>query len=348
MNAIIIDQFNKLIQQIKAEYLNAQMENNTKDAEMHSYRLKQMKRVLSTILMLDFEIKSAADLKDIPGIGAGTLKRISEILETGRLAELDNKYDQPRQAKINAIHDLLKIIGVGDRLARKLVVELGITNIDAFRAAVERGDIRVGRQVKLGLKYYDVLQKKIPRSEIGQIEKYLSIKAHEINADLQIVICGSYRRGRATSGDIDVILYHPNVKYIRQIFGPEKYGFPAYLELFVELLHKENFLLDDLTTGRIKYMGFCQYKNNPVRRIDIRFMPYNSLPAAILYFTGPVQLNEDMRQRAKKRGMLLNEYGLYLVDSHGNRVALPIESERDIFEDIGMKYLTPAEREKYA
>ncbi|XWV25450.1 putative DNA polymerase family X [Tupanvirus deep ocean] len=52
--------------------------------------------------------------------------------------------------------------------------------------------------------------------------------------------------------------------------------------------------------NKMKYMGFCKYKLNPIRRIDIRFMPYNSLPAAMLYFTGPAALNEEMRNKQKK------------------------------------------------
>ena len=46
MNAIIIDQFNQLLKQIEAEYLNAQVENNIKEMTMHKYRLQSIKKVL--------------------------------------------------------------------------------------------------------------------------------------------------------------------------------------------------------------------------------------------------------------------------------------------------------------
>jgi DNA polymerase beta len=150
------------------------------------------------------------------------------------------------------------------------------------------------------------------------------------------------------SNDIDVMIYHPDVKFVRQIFKPESYDLKSYLELFVDLLTKDGFLLDHLSVDKMKYMGFCKYKSYPVRRIDIRLMPHNSLSAAMLYFTGPAQLNEEMRLRAKKRNMLLNEYGLFLVDSHGNRISVPIHSEKDIFNELGMIYLTPKERQSYA
>ena len=353
MNNLIIDQFHKLIEQIRAEYLHAQIENDVKEIEMHSYRLKQTKRVLNILLSLDFEIKHPSDMSGIPGVGEGTIKRIKEILETGHIAGLNAKYYNPAMmAKINSIRELLAVIGVGEKLARTLVLEKNITNVDEFKKAVANKQIRVSRQVLLGLKYYDILKRNIPRTEIRQIEKYLSKKAKEIDANLDILICGSYRRGRAISGDIDVMIYHPDVKFVRQIYKLEELGIKPYLELFVELLNKEEFLLDYLSQDKMKYMGFCKAWDNFInpkltlvaRRIDILWMPCNSLPAAMLYFTGPAQFNRDIRKLAKQKHLHLNEYGLFIVNSCGNHIPVPIHGEKDIFNELGMKYLTPSER----
>jgi len=94
-------------------------------------------------------------------------------------------------------------------------------------------------------------------------------------------------------------------------------------------------------------MGFCKYKNSSVRRIDIRFVPYNSIHTAMLYFTGPMELNTRMRNNAKKRNMILNEYGLFKETPDGKK-QVKINSENDVFKYLGMKYLTPTEREKYS
>ena len=100
MNSLIVDQFNKLIRLIKAQFLDASLDNNLKDMEIHGYRLKQTKRALSIILSLDFEITSENDLRGIPGIGKGTLARIKEILETGKLAELNSSLDDKNITRI--------------------------------------------------------------------------------------------------------------------------------------------------------------------------------------------------------------------------------------------------------
>lgn len=348
MNKTIIDQFNQLIKQIQAEYFHAQIENDLKEMKHHEFRLKSIKKSLNIVKKLDFEITRPDDLKGIPGIGAGTLRRITEILEHGYLSELHHKYKPKKQKKITSIQELMQVFGIGDRLARKLVVEHGITSVDALKKAVKRNKIKVSDQVLMGLKYHGIVQRDIPREEIRQIEKYLKREAKKIDPELEIMICGSYRRGKAVAGDVDVMLYHPKVEYTNHIRNPDAYGLKPYLVLLINALEKKEFLLDAVAFTEMKYMGFCQYQNNPVRRIDIRYMPYHSIYTGMLYFTGPYELNEEMRRQAKKRGMILNEYGLYRVDAEGNRTLVPIRSEREVFEKLGMKYLSPEERETYS
>lgn len=350
MNAAIIEQFNKLIAQIQAEYLNAEVEGNTKDISNNKFRLSAVKKSLAAIKKLDFEITNEADIKGISGIGPGTIRRVKEILETGHLSEIESKYGKSKQNKINSIMELGQVIGIGNKLAKKLVVENKIANIDSLRKAIDSGKLHVNDKILLGLKYYGTVKGNIPRKEITLTERYLTQIAKNINPDLTTMICGSYRRGKPTSGDIDVLMYHPLVKFSNYITNPSRYNLEPYLILFVDKLVDNKFLLDHLTDKNYhsKYMGFCQYKNNPVRRIDIRFVPYNSIYTAMLYFTGPHELNTMMRTRAKKRQMILNEYGLYKVDLNGNKHQLPITSEADVFKYLGMEYLTPEKRESFS
>lgn len=350
MNTVIIEQFSQLVKQIQAEYLNSQVENEVKEMKMHSFRLQTVKKILAILKRLNFEIKDASDLKGIPGIGEGTIRRVKEILETGHLSELKGKYTKKKQAKIDSIQDLEKVIGIGSSIAKKLVVKHNIRSVAELKKAIKNGTIDVPASIKLGLKYYGIVQGSIPRAEVEIIEKFLRKEAKKIDPKLEIIICGSYRRGKATSGDIDVLVYHPDVITAKHIIDPTKYKLDSYLERFIDELTDNGFLLDSMTGENyiIKYMGFCKYKNNPVRRIDIRYVPYQSLPAAMLYFTGPYELNTEMRTAAKKRGMILNEYGLYILGENGERTLVETESEADIFEALGMGYLDPEEREAYS
>ena len=350
MNSQIIDQFNQLVKQIQAEYLNSQIENDVKETKMHKFRLQTIKKILGILKKLDFEITDPSDLEGIPGIGKGTIQRVREILENGKLKELTQKYDKKKQAKINSIQELEQVIGIGSSIAKKLVTENKITSIEELKKAVKSGKLKVNELVKLGLKYYGVIQGNIPRNEVEITEKYLVKEAQKVDPGLEIMICGSYRRGKKTSGDIDVLMYHKKAKTSQYITNPEKYDLKPYLELYVKKLTDDGFMLDHLTDKNYnrKYMGFCKYKSYPVRRIDIRFVPYNSLPSAMLYFTGPYELNTIMRSAAKKRSMILNEYGIYEIDEDGNKTPIKIKSEADIFKILGMNYMTPEQRESFS
>ena len=119
-----------------------------------------------------------------------------------------------------------------------------------------------------------------------------------------------------------------------------------YLKSFVKKLKKDMklnknkpLIIDDMTDKNIetKYMGFIKYKNNPVRRIDIRFVPYESYNYALLYFTGSKDLNKKMRQIDKNKGYTLSEYEL--VNKKGKQFIA--KSEKDIFKKLGMEYLPP-------
>ena len=94
---------------------------------------------------------------------------------------------------------------------------------------------------------------------------------------------------------------------------------------------------------KTKYMGFGMFKSlglNKIRRIDIRLIPMVSYWPALLYFTGSYDLNQTMRLNAKKLGYKLNEYGLY--NEKGKM--FKVNSEKDIFDLLGMEYITPDKR----
>ena len=166
-----------------------------------------------------------------------------------------------------------------------------------------------------------------------------------ISKDLNVIVCGSYRRKKITSNDIDVLLTHNKINTDNQ---KDKSKINYLLE-FVNKLKENKILKDDLTDGEIKtkYMGFSKLNRKPVRRIDIRFVPKRSYYPALLYFTGSYQLNQDMRQIAKSQGYKLNEYGLYkIIEKDGKTVEkfIKVKSEKDIFDKLDMDYVNPEER----
>jgi hypothetical protein len=342
LNEKIINEFSKLIAFIKNE-----APKDVKEKTANNFRLKQLNNVL-TILQKYPEkitIKNYLELKEISGVGTHTIERIKEILQTGKLAELSN-FSVKDQDKEAILTELESIVGVG-RVKALEFYDLGITSIKMLKQKIDKKEIEINDKVELGLKYYGKYQTNIPRKEIDKIYKIFKKIVDKMNKEAKLddknkyifEVCGSYRRERPTSGDIDVLLSKLGSK--DNVEDPIK-----NLEIFINKLKEpiktnENkpLLVDDITdkSFETKYMGFAKYKENPVRRIDVRYIPYESYYSALLYFTGSAELNKKMRGIAKKMDLKLSEYGLFKSDG----TKLKIKSEEDYFKYLGLDYIEP-------
>jgi DNA polymerase/3'-5' exonuclease PolX len=316
MNEKLINNLLSLVEQIK---------NNPEKETTDKFRIKSIQNAISIIKNIPFEITSTEMLENTPGIGKGILTRIEEILKTGHLEEVHTKIP------INLIKFQQAI---GDSSAKKLY-DQGIKNLDALRKAVKNGKIEVTHRIELILKYtYGKvkLEENIPRTEMNKINLSFNKVIKKFDPKLEYLMCGSYRREKNTSNDIDIILFHPEDKKI--------------LPSFISYLIEKKFLVDHLTNNisklKTKYMGYCiSTKDYVVRRIDIRLVDYQSRFTAILYFTGPRDFNTHMRLIAKKKGFKLNEYSLQIIKTKKN---IYPQSEEEIFKLLDMIYLPPNKR----
>lgn len=337
-NTQLVKGFEKLIGQIKFDIDNAPSRS---ESMINHYRLRQISNVLEILKKYPKEIKKGEDLKGVKGVGKGSIKRINEILKTGKLEEVKTEGEHTKY--MQDIEALEEVIGIGRKTAYELVKKYGIKNVAELKKAYTDNKIELDNQIMIGLKYYGVYKKAIPRLEVDMIYNYVSSIAAKVDPELFTIICGSYRRLKPVSNDIDVLVTHPLVKKKTDIDKHEN-----YLRKFVSALKASGFLIDDLTDKdyKIKYMGFCRYKNKkeyPIRRIDIRYIPYDSYYTAILYFTGSGEFNRKMRNTARVLGYILNEYGLYKIVGM-KKVRVTINSEKDVFDKLGMEYLTPEQR----
>ncbi|XP_017707273.1 DNA polymerase lambda isoform X2 [Rhinopithecus roxellana] len=172
--------------------------------------------------------------------------------------------------------------------------------------------------------------------------------AQAFNSGLLCVACGSYRRGKATCGDVDVLITHPDGRSHRGIFSR-----------LLDSLRQQGFLTDDLVSQeengqQQKYLGVCRLPGPGWRhrRLDIIVVPYSEFACALLYFTGSAHFNRSMRALAKTKGMSLSEHALSTAvvrNTHGCKVGpgrvLPTPTEKDVFRLLGLPYREPAERD---
>jgi DNA polymerase beta len=339
MNNKLLIELNKLVEQIKYDIDNPSPILSKKEKIGNRYRLKNIKNAIEIIKKYPKKIKSGNDISHIPGIGKGIMNRVNEILLYGKLKEIKIKSKEKKY--MSNIEELEKIIGIGRKTAYDLVMNHNIKSVKELKEAYTIGKISLPDNILIGLKYYELYDDNIPRKEIDKISEYLHNIIDTINKNINITICGSYRRGKLKSSDIDILMTHKNIKTKNDITTKKN-----YLHTLVQFLKKKNFLIDDITFNKYeyKYMGFCKFKNYPIRRIDIRYVPYESYYTAILYFTGSGDFNSKMRNIAKLLGYKLNEYGLYKIKSSDKFKLVKVKSEKDIFNILDMEYLEPSQR----
>lgn len=299
------------------------------DDETKKWNLRALNIALKNIKEYNEEILSGKDLKDkIKGIGDKIAKRIDEILENGCLKELENL-----SLNEDSYKELMSIVGVGKSRAKDWI-KLGIRNITDLKENIKNKNLKVTKNIELGLKYYDDLKLRIPREEITEMKKIIEKIILKVNEDLIFNICGSYRRGLNNSGDIDLLITHK--EYDGDI---NKFNF---LSKIISNLKKEKFIIDDLSKGNKKFMGFCKLNDKSyARRIDILFIDYKSYYSSILYFTGNKYFNLHIRQKLLQKKMSLNEY--YLKNLVTNEL-IYLRNEKEIFDILEMNYLEPFER----
>nr|XP_042902654.1 DNA polymerase beta isoform X2 [Parasteatoda tepidariorum] len=276
-------------------------------------------------------IKSGKEARELKGVGEKIADKIDEFISSGKLRKLEEiRKDDTSQA----ITLLTKISGIGPAAAQKLVKE-GIMNIEDLKKNTEK----LNHHQKIGLKYFEDFEKKIPREEMEVLEKKIIELCKQADKDYLVTICGSYRRGLKESGDIDVLVTHPSYSST----DPKK---PKLLKEIIEKMEKAQFVKETLSLGDAKFMGVCCLQDDyPFRRIDIRIFPNDQYFCATLYFTGSNLFNQQMRSHAIEKGFTLNEYCIRPIGSRGNPgESLPVSSEKEIFEYIDYPYKEPHER----
>ena len=314
--SIIIDEFKILVKKLKNDIslLEAKgKKDDKKEISAINFKIRNFIKVIKSLENYDNDdITKSEDVKELDGIGKGTLTRIDEILSNGLLAEGHQEISNDDTKVTKRIEDLLSVTGIGPARASELNNE-GITleklldeykklkNDESYESDILK---RLTHHQLIGLKYYKQFQKRIPREKILKIDtkiqkllkKYLkSKKIDTIHIDIEAIICGSYRRGLSESGDIDLL-----------ISSSKEFN----LIDFVKFLTEEGLIIDHLTEkGTTKFMGVCDKTGG--YRLDIRFIPKESFGTALMYFTGSKNFNTLVRTEALKKGYTLEEYGLY-------------------------------------
>ena len=269
------------------------------------------------------------------GIGKGIFKKWVQLRDTGSIEDVELANEgklltkKIKAGKIKPISEKDKIIQkfeviswIGKSTAKKLYKQgyRSLADLEAKPSSI------LNKNQRIMLEYYRKL-KPIPRSFITKF-------GHELNKiivskNYQLLLGGSYRRGKATSGDIDIVVESTEFK----------------LKDLVHLLKEHDIIIEELSHGKSEYKCIAQNTNSRSRRLfrlDILFATKASWPAAILAYTGNAALNREMRLVAKEKGMKLSQHGLYKTKT--SKKPMNLRTEKAIFEKLGYTYKPPKKR----
>jgi DNA polymerase IV len=311
------------------------------DQMQDHWRTLAYRKGITTLKKQTTKITTSKQAAALPFIGQRLADKIEEIVLTNRLRKLDNTKDDPLDSVLRLF---LGVYGAGLVQANRWI-QAGYRTLEDLQTKAKLTDSH-----KIGLEHYDDFNSRIARAEVEAHGAVVKTALAKIGPEFETTVMGSYRRGANDSGDIDMIITCPGASLSTL--------HPIVFDSLVPQLFRSGFLKASLATSRTndsmgtKWHGAsCLPTSKFWRRMDFLLVPEEEMGAALIYFTGNDIFNRSIRLLARKKGMRLNQRGLYKDVKRGGRgeklnegVLVEGRSEKKIFEVLRVPWREPHER----
>ncbi|MDR9418983.1 DNA polymerase/3'-5' exonuclease PolX [Gracilimonas sp.] len=272
------------------------------------------------------------NLTDIKGVGKSIAEDIYALDETGKMPVLEAFKEKVPEGLV----DWLNISGLGPKNAYKIHKELGISTIEELKEKIDDGSVaglsglgkKSAEKIKKSIDWMEKFDERCRLDQVQEIATTIFESLKEQEGVQQIEVAGSYRRGLETIGDIDILIAAKD----------------EHIEPLFDVFTNHECVVEVLGRGETK----SSVRTKEGRQVDLRIVSADEFPAALMYFTGSKEHNVALRQRARERGMALNEYGLFKLDQGGDTdFDAPVEfsSESEIYEKLDLHFVPPELRE---
>ncbi len=291
------------------------------------FRVNAYKRAALTVMNFAGDFRDVVDknpekLLKIPGIGKELAKKIVELVQTGKCSE----HEKMKKSFPEGLLELLNLRGVGPKKVKLFFGELGIDNLKKLEKAAKGHVLKdlPGMGEKSEYEILRAIEEYSRFSPERSLISEASLEAERIIKHMKncketgkIEFAGSLRRGQETVGDIDILVTSKK---------PESY----------EIIMNHFVKYKDV----LKVVAFGETKSSVIlengMHVDLRFVKEESFGAALHYFTGDKEHNIRIRDLAKKRGMKVNEYGVF----KGKKMIVCRE-EKDLFSALKLPFIIP-------
>ncbi|MGD9723059.1 MAG: DNA polymerase/3'-5' exonuclease PolX [Pirellulales bacterium] len=267
-----------------------------------------------------------AALTDIPGVGKDLADKVTVLCKTGTLPMLEELQAQVPQSVLA----LLRIPGLGPKKAATLYNTLKIATLDELKAACEAHQVqelkgfgaKTEEAILAGMALAQTAGDRMLWAIADQFARALRAHLAGCPSIKELEVAGSFRRGRETIGDLDLLVVSSNADEVMDRFG----AFPDAAAVVGRGPTKMTIRLAD---------GL---------QVDMRVVPQQSFGAALLYFTGSKQHNIVLRGMAKDRGLKINEYGVFRVKGD-KETFVAGGTEKEVYATLDLPWIPPELRE---
>ena len=295
--------------------------------EENKFKVRAYERVVATLENLPMEVETIyrkGELDDIPGVGKAIAQKIEELINTGQLAY----YEKLKQSIPDSVLELIDISEIGPKKAKLFYEKLGIDSIRQLEKAARDHQLqnlpgmgqKTEENILRGIQLYRRRKERTLLSYALPIANAIVAQIEDLNSVKRIELAGSLRRQKETIGDIDILIAAESSKEI--------------MERFIALPQVKEVLAEGLTKSAILTQEDIH--------VDLRVVQPESFGAAWQYFTGSKAHNVRLREMAVKKGLKINEYGVFKTGSEQNIAG---KKEYQVYQALGLPFIPPELRE---
>ncbi|KAH7558890.1 hypothetical protein BM1_05027 [Bipolaris maydis] len=338
--------------------------------------------IIAAIAAYPYKLSHPREIAQLPGCDEKTAVLFVEWKNTGKIKEVEDCENDEAMKVLRSFYD---IWGVGAKTARHFYYDNHWTELDDI---IEHGWNDLDRVQQIGIKYYEEFQEPIPRAEVEHIAAVVRDHAVKLRDEhISITIVGGYRRGKSVSGDVDIIVSHPELE-----------STAGLVQEIVESLEDAQWITHTLTmslanTKRGQHtlpfrsakgagVGFDtldkalvvwqdpawptregdlernpRAKNPAIhRRVDIIVAPWRTVGCAVMGWSGGTTFQRDLRRYAKHvKGWKFDSSGIrsrangeaIMIEGPDGVEGTPEDAEKAVFKGLGLEYIPPEYRVTY-
>ncbi|MBO0699970.1 MAG: DNA polymerase/3'-5' exonuclease PolX [Zavarzinella sp.] len=272
---------------------------------------------------------NAGRVTEIHGIGETMRSKIETLVRTGRLPQLDAL----REEIPPGIIQMLRIPGLGVKKVKALYDQLHVDGLDTLQAACEDGRVaklkgfgaKTQQKILDGLRFLGEVGQRVRIDEGYPVAVTLVDRLSKTPGVTRASLAGSLRRRHETARNVNLLAAAPDAKRVLNAFVSQ----PEVMQVTGR---------GDASAGVV--VGMAAEGHRVVVPAELRMVPDDTFPFALLYLTGSKAHNNRLRQRAADRGLVLTEHGL---SRDGQAIACPTEDH--VYSALGLAFIPPELRE---